>query len=87
MKIEIIEEALESYNKYRGSLVTAELISVEDNTFKVRFEGNFCSYCGMDEYFVDLIYEMEAKGVESKLLEVRPDSDSGFLAEYEVLDP
>ena len=85
MNIEKIEKGIESYNKYRKNLVRATLIDSDRDGFKVRFEGNFCQYCGMDEYLHDLVYELERLGLEAKLTGYETSENDVFIAEYKMI--
>ncbi|KXA90695.1 hypothetical protein AKJ36_00250 [candidate division MSBL1 archaeon SCGC-AAA259I07] len=87
MKEATVEKAIKSYNRYRSPLATANLIEFKGNRFKVRFEGNFCYSCGFDEYFVDLVYELEDEGLKTRLSEFHPENNDRFIAEYEIVGP
>lgn len=80
-----IREAIADYNKYRQSYVTANLIELEDNTFKVNFEGNFFESCCMDEYFIDLVHELVPE-IDVQFRGFRYLKDKKFTAEYEIRD-
>lgn len=58
-----LAEAIEAYNTYRSPMATATLLEQEDDWFRVRFEGPFCTTCCRDDYFEDLIYELHDLGV------------------------
>ena len=55
-----IGEAIETYNEYRGSMATAELLEHAGDRFTVEFEGPFCRMCCDYDYFEDLSYELQA---------------------------
>jgi len=69
MKEEALKKSIKRYNKYRSPRATAELKEMNDEGFKVQFEGSFDESCCMDEYFFDLVYELKDEGVKSKLLD------------------
>lgn len=77
-----LNRAIKEYNKYRSPLVKAKLLKLEENKLEVEFEGYFCYSCGMDEYFVDLIYELESNGVDAELLEFHRKEDEKFIVQY-----
>lgn len=85
MSEEILEKAVKTYNKYRSSIATAKLLEVSGDRFKVQFEGNFRRSCCMDEYFVDLVYELKTEGLETELLEFHPGGDEKFVAEFKIV--
>ena len=85
MDVEKLKEGIKSYNRYRKHLVEAELIETGETGFKVLYEGNFCRSCGMDEYFQDLIYELERLGLKSKLLDYERVEDDQYIVEYEIV--
>ena len=55
--------AIESYNRYRGSVAQATVLETSPEAFRVRFEGSFCTTCCRDDYFDDLRYELTEYGV------------------------
>ncbi len=85
MNKQTLKKAIETYNKYRSPLVRAELLELRNDRFKVRFEGYFCYSCGVDEYFVDLIYELKSKGSDVELLEFNRECEENFIAEYKFV--
>ena len=67
---EILEATIREYNDYRGSMATAELAAVGDGTFAVRFEGPFCRMCCDYDYFEDLIYDLDDRGIDPDSVEI-----------------
>ena len=51
--IEIMENAIVEYNKYRSPEATARTISMNEASFKLEFRGSFCCICGFHDYFED----------------------------------
>ncbi|KXB06703.1 hypothetical protein AKJ51_03110 [candidate division MSBL1 archaeon SCGC-AAA382A20] len=86
MREKVLKKSIEIYNKYRSPLATAELIQVEEDRFKVRFEGSFCFSCGMDEYLMDFVYILNSKGFEAELSEFRSKDKEELVAEYKILN-
>jgi len=82
MNEEIIRSAIRSYNEYKADIAEAELIDVEGETYKVKFEGNFCLSCCMDEYFLDLVYELKDREIETELKAFYQIGERSFIAEY-----
>ncbi|MHC1628038.1 MAG: nucleotidyltransferase domain-containing protein [Candidatus Nezhaarchaeales archaeon] len=66
----IIEKAIEEYNKYRAPEVEASLVYIGDQEFKVKFSGSFCYTCGFYDYFDDLKIELEDLGLKTEIKEI-----------------
>jgi hypothetical protein len=63
-----IEEAIEEYNKYRRPEVTAELLKVGKESYRIRFTGGFCTTCGFYDYFDDFWILLEDEhNIESEV--------------------
>ncbi|MHC3438792.1 hypothetical protein ACYJ1Y_12010 [Natrialbaceae archaeon A-gly3] len=62
--------AIETYNRYRGSVAQATALDVSPAGFRVQFEGSFCTTCCRDDYFDDLRYELAEHGVPVAAVEV-----------------
>lgn len=75
---ETLGEAVRTYNEYRSPMATAELVERESEGFRVRFEGPFCTTCCRDDYFEDLIYELDALGVDIEPIEVTAIEQTGL---------
>ncbi|MEF8832662.1 MAG: hypothetical protein V5A66_03980 [Candidatus Thermoplasmatota archaeon] len=78
-----IRSAIESHNEYKADIAEAELIEIEEEIFKVRFEGNFCLSCCMDEYFLDLVHELKERGIKTEFKGFHQVGGRSFIAEYE----
>lgn len=61
---EVLHDVIETYNEYRSPMATAELVERGGDWFRVRFMGPFCTTCCRDDYFEDLIYELDEFGVD-----------------------
>jgi len=83
MKKETVQSAIESHNEHKADIAEAELVNIDEETLKVKFEGNFCLNCCMDEYFIDLVHELKEKGIETELKSFQQIGGKTFLAEYE----
>jgi len=42
MKKETVQSAIESHNEHKADIAEAELVNIDEETLKVKFEGNFC---------------------------------------------
>ncbi len=85
MDEEIIESAIESYNEYKADIAKAELVEAGGQKIQVKFKGNFCLSCCMDEYFIDLVYKMKDMDIETELKDFHQVGDKSFVAEYEKI--
>jgi len=83
MDKETIQSVIESHNEYKADIAEAELVSLDEETLKVKFEGNFCLSCCMDEYFIDLVHELKEKGTKTELKSFHQIEAKTFIAEYE----
>lgn len=81
---ELINEAVNHYNKYRSPEVIASLVRIDGHYFTVKFEGSICFTCGFYDYFDDLIYILVDYGVLCKIVEVLT-VDEGAVVRYEVI--
>jgi len=71
-----IIEAIKTYNKYRSPEAYAELLSINNSVFKVKFTGSFCLTCGIRDWVEDLVYVLMDYGVEAELIEyIEPDNE------------
>ena len=53
---EIVENAIDEYNKYRSPGVVARLISIDDEGLKIKFAGTFCETCGKNSDYQFIVY-------------------------------
>ena len=65
-----LPRAIETYNRYRGSVARATVLDTAPETFRVGFEGSFCTTCCRDDYFDDLRYELAEHGVAVEAIEI-----------------
>ena len=54
-----LQRAVLEYNRYRSPEAVAKITYVSGDGFEVEFKGAFCQSCGVQDYFEDLIYELE----------------------------
>lgn len=82
-----LPRAVETYNEYRSHVATADLLAVDADGFRVRFEGPFCTTCCRDDYFEDLVYELDALGVDIDPVSVTGIEQTGletFVVDFAV---
>ena len=82
MKKEAIQNAIEEYNKYRSPRATVKLLNYSKKEIEVEIKGTFCRSCGMEDYFIDLVYELEREGINAELLGFEKVEDERFTATY-----
>ena len=72
-----LPRAIETYNRYRGSVAQATVLETSSGAFRVRFEGSFCTTCCRDDYFDDLRYELTEHGVPVEAVEIEEIARTG----------
>lgn len=76
---------IEIYNRYRSPEATAKLLKLEKDSFTIEFEGSFCQSCGPQDYFEDLIHELETfSKIETEINEIEQTSPQSFKVRYAV---
>ncbi|MBS7657972.1 MAG: hypothetical protein QW476_03530 [Candidatus Bathyarchaeia archaeon] len=82
---EIIEKAVEIYNRYRSPEATAKLVEILTNQFTIEFKGSFCQSCGVYDYFEDLIYEIKSSypSLNIAIANIK-ESNGSFFVTYKV---
>lgn len=80
----VLEKAIESHNEYKADIAKAEIVEVKEDYFRVKFEGNFCLSCCMDEYFIDLVHELKDMNVETEFKNFQQVGEKTFIAEYQI---
>jgi len=55
-----VAKAVEQYNRYHTPEALARILRVSDSEFELEFSGPFCQSCGIQDYFEDMIYELES---------------------------
>ena len=74
-------KAVEEFNRYRAPEAKAELLSVNDCGFTVRFSGPFCYTCGFYDYFDDLRVILEENGLNTEIVRI-VEIDEGAVVEF-----
>ncbi|MBU5682441.1 MAG: hypothetical protein QW607_10225 [Desulfurococcaceae archaeon] len=85
MSKELIEEAIEKYNKYRSPEATARLVYYQEDKFLVEFSGYFCLTCGYYDYFEDLIYILKEMGLRAKTEKIEEKENNITLVTFILL--
>lgn len=81
---QVIDNAINEYNKYRVPEVKAELISFQDESLVLEFDGSFCTTCGYYDYFEDFRFLLEHEfGLDAKITEIE-ETPEGAIVEFSV---
>lgn len=86
MSKELIDKAIEKYNKYRSPEATARLIYYQRDKFLVEFSGYFCLTCGYYDYFEDLIYILKEMGLKAKIEKIEEKENNTTLVTFILLN-
>jgi len=81
---ERIAEAIREFNKYRVPEAEARLVSLDEQSFKIRFTGSFCSTCGFYDYFDDYKILLQEVGLKIDITEVE-EIDDGAVVRFETV--
>lgn len=85
---DLVLRTIEVYNRYRSPETTATLVSMDNDSFVLDFEGSFCKTCGVSDYFEDFIYEMGTinNTLKLELAETKPSGPQSFRVQYRIKD-
>lgn len=64
---DLLKEAIELYNRYRGKESVAEVLKIEGDEIWIMFNGHFCFTCGVNDWVEDFAYVLRDLGVEAYL--------------------
>jgi len=83
---EAVEKAIEEYNKYRGAVAEAKLLSINGDEVLLEISGTLCHTCGFVDYLEDFVYEMErvTSDYVASLKNYEQVGDNKFTVKYEV---
>ena len=83
---EIVEDAVDEYNKYRSPQVIARLMSIDDESATIRFTGSFCEECGKDNDYQFIEYLLGEKEVEAKTDKITElEEGEGAIVIYKIV--
>ncbi|MCD6592439.1 MAG: hypothetical protein J7K78_05450 [Thaumarchaeota archaeon] len=84
--LEMVEQAIERYNRYRSPEASARLVKAEGDRVIVEFSGSFCRSCGVYDWLEDLVYELKEvdPGYEARLIAWSEVAEERIVAEFEV---
>ncbi len=55
----VLEKAVKEYNRYRSPEAVARIVETSGEAFMLEYSGPFCRSCGVNDYFEDMIFELE----------------------------
>jgi len=67
---QILTKTIKEFNKYRTPEVVANLTSVDNSSFNIKFKGHYCYTCGFYDYFDDFRFLLEEINVKAKITEI-----------------
>ncbi len=73
---DLVSEAAELYNSYRGKEAYIEILKSDDNEVWALFKGHFCYTCGVNDWIEDFKYTLEDVGIEADLDKILEPEDS-----------
>lgn len=79
----VLDDALEEYNRFRTPEVRATLKHLSRDRFTVDFRGTFCVTCGFYDYFDDLKYELLDRGLVVDVEKINEVED-GAIVEFSI---
>ena len=82
--MEKYKKSIEEFNKYKSQTATAELISKNKDSVKVRFTGHFCKSCGFYDYFDDLKFNLEDNGINTEIKKVK-EIENGAEVTFKII--
>ena len=82
---ETIEKAVEEFNKFRAPEAVAQLLSLNNKSFKIEFTGPFCQACGFYDYFDDFKIFLEEIGPKADILEINEIS-KGAVVKFKLIN-
>lgn len=80
---ERVEEAIEEFNRYRSPEVSAKLLKISEGSFLVDFSRPFCLTCGFYDYFDDLRFTLEDRGVKARISKIE-EKEGGAIVEFSL---
>jgi hypothetical protein len=82
-----IKKVIKEFNKFHGAEIQANIISVNENSILMEFEGPFCYTCGVDDYFEDFRLLLEEKmDISATISEIVNVSDERFEVKYTTIN-
>ena len=85
MKVKILKNCMEEYNKYHSPEAKVEIIKIEKNKIILKFSGHYCFTCGAYDYFEDFVYLLKENMIESKIVKVYESVEGEIIVEIEIL--
>lgn len=87
MSRSMLEKVIAEYNRYRSPEAVAKIIRVEKDKFEIEFGGPFCLSCGVQDYFEDLIYDLERmEGLMVSISKIKQIEEYRYRVEYSEIN-
>jgi len=76
---EKIEKAVKEFNKFRSPEAVAQLLSLNDESFRIEFTGPFCLACGFYDYFDDFKIFLEEIGSKADISQIKETKNGAIV--------
>ncbi len=81
----IVKEAAERYNKYRFPEASAKVLSVNEKSINILFEGPFAASCCFYDWIEDYAREvMELSGLKLKVESIEQIDSEKFKVKFKI---
>jgi len=74
-----ITDAVNEFNKYHGKISKVNLISINKDSFKIKFKGHFCHTCGFYDYFDDFRISLEENNLNADILNIKEINEGAIV--------
>ena len=74
-----IIKVIGEFNKYHGKISKADLISINKDSFKIKFKGHFCHTCGFYDYFDDFRISLEENNLNADILNIKEINEGAIV--------
>jgi len=81
--LEIVEQAIKEFNKYRSPEAKARLIKFDGKSILIEFTGTFCMTCGFYDYFDDFKLILKEKGVNAEIKNIE-EMENGATVTFKI---
>ncbi len=82
---ETIEKAVKEFNKFRAPEAVAQLLSLNNKSFKIEFTGPFCQACGFYDYFDDFKIFLEEIGSKADISQIK-ETKGGAIVTFQIIN-
>jgi hypothetical protein len=87
MEADVVDRAVEEYNRFRSPEAFARIIERRGDGFVVEFSGSFCATCGVYDWLEDLRYEIRRLDLEldAVIEDWKQISDDTIIVEFKLI--